>query len=253
LRINRFLLRVLERTFLTKPLNKAKQEKFKSQFTKFVQLSEGCSRQFEIPWNARHPIYEDSTDHQFDRHYIYHTAWAARKLEQISPKIHVDIGSSLYFSGIISAHFPVIFYDYRAADLNLEGLKCGQADLTKLDFQDSSIESLSCMHVIEHIGLGRYGDALDPEGDLKAFSELKRVLANGGSLLLVVPVGKPVVEFNAQRIYSYDQIVGAFSGMQLQEFSLVPDDKKQGLILHADPRIVKRQSYGCGCFWFTKP
>lgn len=243
---------VLERTFFSKPLNKAKQEKFKAQFTKFVQLSEGCSRQFEIPWNARHPIYEDSTDHQFDRHYIYHTAWAARKLEQISPKIHVDIGSSLYFSGIISAHFPVIFYDYRVADLNLEGLECGHADLTKLDFQDSSIESLSCMHVIEHIGLGRYGDSLDPEGDLKAFSELKRVLAIGGSLLLVVPVGKPVVEFNAQRIYSHDQILEIFKNFYLREFALIPDNKKSGIIYNASPEFVRQQNFGCGCYWFVK-
>jgi hypothetical protein len=59
------------------------------------------------------------------------------------------------------------------------------------------------MHVIEHIGLGRYGEALDPDGDLKAIRELVRVLAAGGNLLVVVPVGRPRIQFNAHRIYDY--------------------------------------------------
>ncbi len=46
----------------------------------------------------------------------------------------------------------------------------------------------SCMHTIEHIGLGRYGDPLDAVGDQTALSELQRVVAPGGSLLIVVPV-----------------------------------------------------------------
>jgi len=47
------------------------------------------------------------------------------------------------------------------------------------------------MNVVEHVGLGRYGEPLDPEGDIKAMRELRRVLAPGGSLLFVVPVGRP--------------------------------------------------------------
>ena len=52
------------------------------------------------------------------------------------------------------------------------------------------------MHVIEHIGLGRYGDEMDPDGDLKAIDELKRVLSRKGDLLFVVPVGKPKIMYN---------------------------------------------------------
>ncbi|NDC42314.1 MAG: DUF268 domain-containing protein, partial [Chitinophagia bacterium] len=56
-----------------------------------------------------------------------------------------------------------------------------------LPFESDSIPSLSCMHTIEHVGLGRYGDQLDPQGDLKAIAELKRVVQPGGDLLFVTP------------------------------------------------------------------
>ena len=83
----------------------------------------------------------------------------------------------------------------------------GSADLTQLHFESESIESLSCLHTVEHIGLGRYGDPIDYDGDLKAIRELKRVVVKGGSILFVVPVGKPKIIFNAHRIYSYEQII----------------------------------------------
>ena len=56
---------------------------------------------------------------------------------------------------MVSAFIPVEFYDYRPAELSLSGLEFKHADLTHLPFADNSVESLSCMHVIEHIGLGR--------------------------------------------------------------------------------------------------
>ena len=107
------------------------------------------------------------------------------------------------------------------------------------------------MHTIEHIGLGRYGDPIDPQGDLKAIKELVRVTKPGGDLLFVTPVGKQRIEFNAHRVYSFEQIIEYFAPLQLQQFSLVPDTG--GLIENADPALVKEQMYGCGCFWFKKP
>jgi Caenorhabditis protein of unknown function, DUF268. len=109
------------------------------------------------------------------------------------------------------------------------------------------------MHVIEHIGLGRYGDPLDPDGDLKAISELQRVLAPEGDLLFVVPIGKPMIVFNAHRIYSYEQIAEYFSGFELKEFALIPDNPSEGGLIHdATKEQADSQTYGCGCFWFKK-
>ncbi|MFI5295183.1 MAG: DUF268 domain-containing protein [Thermodesulfovibrionales bacterium] len=172
----------------------------------------------------------------------------------MKPTFHIDISSSLYFVSLVSAFIPVTFYDYRPASIHLDNLECLHADITALPFDDNSVLSLSCMHVIEHIGLGRYGDPIDPEGDLKAVAEIRRVLAPGGDLLFVVPVGRPRVVFNAHRIYSYQQIIDCFVAFRLMEFALVPDDPKDGgLIIGADQRVADAQDYGCGCFWFRKP
>ena len=189
----------------------------------------------------------------FDRHYVYHTSWAARKVKEINPIKHIDISSSLYFSGIVSAFIDIDFYDYRPADLHLNGLKSLKGDLHNLPFVSNSVESISCMHTIEHVGLGRYGDPIDPIGDIKAINELKRVVLSGGNLIFVTPVGQPIIEFNAHRIYSYEQIISYFEGFELKEFSLISEyEKDGGIIINADPKLVRKEKYACGCFWFVK-
>lgn len=191
----------------------------------------------------------------FDRHYVFHVSWAARTLARTLPKEHVDISSSLYFSCCVSAFLPITFIDYRPVKLNLPNLKERSGDLCKLTFSDNSLASLSCMHVVEHIGLGRYGDPLDYDGDIAACSELKRVLAPGGRLLFVVPVGaKATIMFNAHRIYTYSQVVDMFDGLDVEEFSLIPEDPLDGgLVLWPSKELLARQFYGCGCFLFRKP
>jgi SAM-dependent methyltransferase len=224
---------------------------FRSEFKRFQQLSARSSPRFCLAWSERQLFLDDrTTGTPFDRHYIYHPAWAARVLARTRPALHVDIASTLHFCAIVSAFVPVTFYDYRPADLRLSDLSSEFADLLALPFPSGSVESLSCMHTVEHVGLGRYGDPIDPNGDLKAIAELKRVLAPGGSLLFVIPVGRPRILFNAHRIYAYDQIMSYFADLELREFALVPDHG--GLVENATEALANAQTYGCGCFWFKK-
>jgi SAM-dependent methyltransferase len=232
----------------------AAQRRFAGEFQTFRALAATTAPRFRLEWRDRYPCLSDRTAIQgFDRHYVFHTGWAARVLARTRPSLHIDISSSLYFCSIVSAFVPIRFFDYRPAALGLSGLSSERADLTNLPFEDRSIESLSCMHVVEHVGLGRYGDPLDPEGDLKSMSELQRVVAPGGSLLFVVPIGRPVVRFNAHRVYSYRQIVEVFRQLDLEEWALVPDEgDRQLFVTNAPEEIADQQQYGCGCFWFTR-
>jgi len=227
---------------------------FLKDFIQFRNQSSNNSRFSKIKWKDRWTCLSENTNETyFDRHYIYHPAWAARILKKINPKYHIDISSTLYFSSIASAFIPIKFYDYRPARLELYNLEIDHADLLCLPFKDESIESISCMHVIEHIGLGRYGDPINPNGDLKAIKELKRILAKDGNLLFVVPIGNPKIMFNAHRVYSYDQIIEYFSELQLIEFSLIPENKIDGgIITNPSKELLEKQTYGCGCFWFKR-
>lgn len=230
--------------------------KYLSGYFIFRRMSRGKKR-FRMNWLNRWPRLSDNTTITgFDRHYVYHTAWAARIIKKTNPEVHVDISSSLYFCSMLSAFVQVEFYDYRPASLVLSGLRSERADLTKLFFADNSIASLSCMHTVEHIGLGRYGDPLDYEGDLKAIGELVRVLAVNGNLLFVVPVGKKaIIQFNAHRVYTKEIIVDTFKslGLRLKEFTLIPENEDDGgLVTDPSPRLLSKQKFGCGCFLFTK-
>ena len=211
-------------------------------------------KRFKIEPKNFYPQIKDKTiQTDFDRHYVYHTSWAARKVKEINPVKHIDVSSSLYFCGIVSAFIPVDFYDYRPADLKLSNLTSKEGNLHNLPFESNSVSSISCMHTVEHVGLCRYGDPIDPNGDIKAINELKRVTTVGGNLIFVTPVGEPKIEFNAHRIYSYEQIVSYFEGFELREFSLIPEYRKSGgLIQNANPDLVKNEKYSCGCFWFVK-
>jgi SAM-dependent methyltransferase len=203
-------------------------------------------------WDDRYPCLTDNTGvTQFEPHYTYHPAWAARVLAKTKPIEHIDISSSLSFVSCVSAFISIKFYDYRPAKLNLSNLFSDFADITKLPFADNSIESLSCMHVVEHIGLERYGDIFDPRGDLKAVSELERVLKQDGNLLFVVPIGGIMrIQYNAHRIYTYKSIIEYFKNLKLISFSLITDDSK--FIENANGDIADLQKWGCGCFWFRK-
>lgn len=233
--------------------------KLKADFDKdlqsFIQLQNASKQRFALSMDELEPYLNDKTSYTwFDRHYIYHPAWAARIVKQIDPGYHVDISSTLNFCAITSAFVPVKFYDYRPANLILDGLSSDRADLTNLHFEDNSIHSLSCMHTVEHIGLGRYGDPLDYDGDLKAMRELSRVVAKGGNLLFVTPVGgKARIMYNAHRIYTRDMVIASFPDLTLKEFTLIPENEEDGgLIVNPSDEVLNKQKYGCGCFWFVK-
>ena len=186
----------------------------------------------------------------YDPHYFYQAAWLARRLAANIPEKHVDIGSDVRMINVLSAFVPTEYLDFRPLNVRLEGLICNAGNLTSLEKDDDSISSLSCLHVVEHVGLGRYGDPIDPDGSRKALSELQRVLSSGGRLYLSLPVGRERVCFNAHRVFDPSTITTLLSKLDLIEFSLIDD---MGIFHQYQSLDAGRtQEYGCGMFVFEK-
>ena len=113
-----------------------------------------------------HPCLFDATDiTTYDPHYFYQAVWATERIAQSGAKTHLDVGSDAQFVGILTTHLPVTFVDIRPLSARLPQLTSVAGTILALPFADQSIESLSCLHVAEHVGLGRYGDPLDPSGN----------------------------------------------------------------------------------------
>lgn len=193
---------------------------------------------------------EDTGTHAIDPHYFYQGYWAARHIVQQRPSEHVDVGSQINLLGYLSTITNVISVELRPIALSLPKLISRHGSITDIPFKDDSVHSLSSLHVIEHIGLGRYGDSLDPDGPRRACAELTRVLAPNGRLYLSVPIGRERTEFNAHRIFNPKTIRSYFKDLMLLEFSAVTDAGE--LITNADSEVFDKARYACGLFLFTK-
>lgn len=185
-------------------------------------------------------------------HYFWQDLWAARLLYANDARQHVDVASRLDgFVAHILSFCRVVYVDLRPLPNEVEGLEFRQGSLLSLPFSDNSVSSLSCLHVLEHIGLGRYGDLVDPEGCRKAAKELVRVLAPNGILLLGTPVGRERLCFDAHRIFDPQTVLECFAPLKLDQFSLV-DDSGNGILANASFEQARRCEYGCGLFALRK-
>lgn len=174
---------------------------------------------FELSPANLYPCLRDWTTHTpLEPVYFHQDTWAAGKLAKLKPEHHYDVGSSAMTIGILAQFFPVTMVDIRPLDLRLDNLFFREGSILALPFPDDSVASLSSLCVVEHIGLGRYGDPLDPWGSEKAIAELKRVLKPGGDLLVSVPVDAVCrVYFNAHRAFTRQYLLECFKGLELRE------------------------------------
>jgi len=199
-----------------------------------------------------YPCLQDRTaTTPFDPHYFYQAVWATERLVALRPASHVDVGSELRWVALLAAWFPVTFVDIRPAPVRVANFEAQAGSILQLPYADRSVPSLSCMHVIEHVGLGRYGDSLDPKGSVRAAQELQRVIAPGGHLFLSTPVGRKRTCFNAHRIHPPHEVIRWFDALRLLEFGAVGDDGT--FRPEADPAAFADATYACGLFRFQRP
>ena len=207
------------------------------------QLEE--NRQFKLI--EYYPCLLDNINYTpLDSTYFFQDSWAAKHLFELKPNHHYDVGSSAKTIGILSQFIPITMIDIRPIQLELPNLFFKKGSILELPFEDNSIESLSSLCVVEHIGLGRYGDTIDPFGSEKAIKELKRVLKIGGILLVSVPIdNENKIYFNAHRAFTKTYILELCEGLEV-----IDEKYHYGMKLYNE--YDRTRGFGTGLYMLKK-
>lgn len=207
----------------------------------------------EMAGLAKHPplkylypcVYDNTATTTIDPIYFYQDAWAFQHIVNNRPKYHVDVGSHHKYVALLSRVLPVTMVDIRPLSLPLEGLNFRKGSILDMPYEDGSVTSVSSLCVIEHIGLGRYGDSLDPDGTEKALSELKRIVAAGGNLYLSIPIHDDNrTYFNAHRAFSEDYLLDLFHPFEVVEKRYIHGNEYAADL---------KKGFGTGCYWLRRP
>jgi hypothetical protein len=190
--------------------------------------------------------------------YFWQDLVVARMIFSANPEKHVDIGSRVDgFVAHIASFREIEVLDIRPISTPIPGVTFEQADLMNpaADIMNYC-DSLSCLHALEHFGLGRYGDPIDTKGYESGLHNMAKILRPGGIFYLSVPVGIERVEFNANRVFNPNTIVTVAknSDLTLRTFYLFTADK--GLVemdaTYETFSSIGQNRYGLGIFTFVK-
>jgi hypothetical protein len=188
-------------------------------------------------------------------HYFHQDLLVASMINQANPQRHIDIGSSIEgFVSHVASFRDIEVFDIRP--LQIQGhpqIRFVQGNLMELDTSlIDCCDSLSCLHALEHFGLGRYGDPIDPMGHIKGIKNMTKMLKNGGLLYLSFPIGHDAgVHFNAHRVFDPVEPMRWNAGQfDLMRFDYVDDSGDLHLL--GDPESINSLNYGCGIYTFQK-
>lgn len=188
--------------------------------------------------------------------YFWQDLWAARLIIKYGTTEHFDIGSRLdgFITHLLAAGIDVTMIDIREFPGQVEHLHTIVDDATSLrQIPDESIKSMSALCSLEHFGLGRYGDPIDPEACFKCFDNIQKKLKKGGRFYLSVPIGKERVEFNAHRVFYASTIIECFTALQLEEFSCTSQGAVEyNVDIHQYDNDPHDGEWRYGLFHFTK-
>ncbi len=168
--------------------------------------------------------------------YFWQDLWAAKHIISRGVKEHFDIGSRVdgFIAHLLAADIRVNVIDIRPFPGKADNLFTVVDDATMLkNLDNDSVMSLSALCSLEHFGLGRYGDPVDPEACFKCFAQMQKKLKKGGRLYISVPVGQDRVEFNAHRVFKAHTVISCFEHLKLLEYSVIKDRKiKENVDIH---------------------
>lgn len=190
--------------------------------------------------------------------YFWQDLYVARKIHEKQPKKHVDIGSRIDgFVAHVASFRTIEIFDIRPMSSDIPNVLVKQADLMLLDSALTNYcDSISCLHALEHFGLGRYGDPINPSGHIDGLKNIVKILKSGGILHLSIPIGIERFEFNAHRILDPRNILQLANEneLSLSEFAWI--ENSSTLIHSLNPELdittLSNRDYVLGIFEFIK-
>jgi SAM-dependent methyltransferase len=190
--------------------------------------------------------------------YFWQDLLVARMIFVNNPKKHVDIGSRVDgFVAHVASFREIEVFDIRPISTQVPGVVFKQADLMNpLTETKEYCDSLSCLHALEHFGLGRYGDPVDPKGFECGLANMASILKQDGLFYLAVPIGIERVEFNANRVFDPRIIISVAeqNSLKMLELTVIhSDDNFEKVTL--DREIINAlasERYALGIFVFKK-
>lgn len=229
---------------------------FLRDWARFRRLSAGSEWEFGSLYPCLGDRYADSGT--VKSHYFHQDLLVARRIYAGSPARHMDVGSRIDgFVAHVASFRSIVVADIRPQDNNIPNVSFVRLDLMGEIPQEyvESCDSLSCLHALEHFGLGRYGDSIDPRGHEKGLDNLHRLLEPGGVLYLSVPSGSQRIEFNAHRVFAIETVLALCRDrFTVMDLSYVDDvgDLHESVWPDQGGGNSFGLRYGCGIFELRK-
>jgi hypothetical protein len=147
--------------------------------------------------------------------------------------------------------------DVRDLHIAMPSIRFVRADLSAKDFPLTDYcDSLSCLHALEHFGLGRYGDPIDYEGHLIGWKNMSRMVKQGGKFYFSAPIGEQRIEFNAHRVFSLQYLLKLIEpSYAIDSFAYINDQGEFFADARLDGNTIGNNCgchYGCGIFELTR-
>lgn len=192
--------------------------------------------------------------------YFHQDLWVAQRVFAHSPQRHIDVGSRIDgFVAHVAAFRSIEVLDIRPLTSTVPNITFRQVDFSRpLDESYySCCDSVSCLHAMEHFGLGRYGDPVDSTAWRRGVENLRLMLKPGGKLYFSVPMGPQRVEFDAHRVFATRFLIDLFSPhYTIDRFSYVDDAGDLHANVSLDSMAEVNANFGCyrgcGIFEMTK-
>jgi SAM-dependent methyltransferase len=204
-----------------------------------------------------HDWYEEGGNAKSE--YFLQDLYIARFIFDAKPINHLDIGSSVEgFVAHVASFRTIEVLDVRPITSVIPGVIFKTSDLSKPIDETlcESYDSVSCLHALEHFGLGRYGDPIDVNGHIKGIENMAKILKPSGTFYLSVPIGIERVEFNANRVFDPVNIIEIARqfNLKLVRFGFIENSivKFYDQLIDIDFQRLSNIRYSLGIFIFEK-